>query len=127
MERERTVSVLRIYGEELRRLVRLEIETAAPRSEELLSEAPGDPRFEAFLLACARAGEDPEELARAIREDRSLLELEMEVTKEALTTAPDPGPYDAISREASSGTPENRHVGAIGTREVGRRWRDSFW
>ncbi len=49
------------------------------------------------------------------------------MTLEALVTPPDPGPYDVISREASSGTPENKHIGAIGTLEVGLPWEDRWW
>ena len=112
------VTVIRIYGEELQRLAR-------ERYDAVISEER--PTVLALVRACELRGVVTDEVVRAIEADRSLWELTDAVTREALVTSPDPGPYDAISRESSSGTTENTHVGAIGTEEVGLPWVDRWW
>ena len=118
MTRTSVITVIRLYGEELRRLAR-----------ESYDAVVGDPRptVLALVRASERGGVPAEEVINAIEADRSLWELTDAVTREALVTSPDPGPYDVISREASSGTPENKHVGEIGTVEVGLPWVDRWW
>lgn len=111
-------TVIRIYGEELRELARARSDAAIEDDR---------PTVIALVRACERSGVSPEEIVAAITADRSMWELTDAVTREALVSPPDPGPYDVISRESSSGTPENRHTGAIGTQEVGLPWRDSWW
>jgi hypothetical protein len=110
--------VIQIYGEELRSLARARPGAALETS---------GPTVLALVRACARSGIRAEEVVTAIEVDRTLWELADAVTREALVSTPDPGPYDVISREASSGTPENKHVGAIGTLEVGLPWEDRWW
>ncbi len=114
----RFISVIRLYGEELR----------------TLAAASYDPAIEgdrvtvrALVRACERSGVAAADVVAAVEADRTLWELTDAVTREALVTPPDPGPYDAISRESSSGTSENKHTGAMGTQEVGLPWRDSWW
>jgi hypothetical protein len=111
-------TVIRLYGEELRALARARY-AAAVESDR--------PTVVALVRACERGGLAPADVVAAIQADRSLWELTDAVTREALVSPPDPGPYDVISRESSSGTPENKHIGAIGTQEVGLPWRDSWW
>ena len=118
MKRESLITVIRVYGEELRTL-------SGARYEAALED--GRPTVVALLRACERGGVAAEDVICAIEADRTLWELTDAVTKEALVATPDPGPYDVISRESSSGTPENKHVGAIGTLEVGRPWVDHWW
>lgn len=118
MTRASVLMVIRIYGEELRQLAIAGYDTVIERR---------DPVILALVRACERSGVPPEEVVAAILADRSIAELADAVTWEALVTTPDPGPYDVISREASSGTPENKHVGAIGTLEVGLPWVDRWW
>lgn len=118
MTRTSVITVIRIYGEELRELARTRYDAAiASRRTTVL----------ALVRACERTGVSAEEVISGIEADRTLWELTDAVTLEALVTTPDPGPYDVISREASSGTPENKHVGAIGTLEVGLPWEDRWW
>lgn len=118
MTRASVITVIRAYGEELRRLARESYTTALDHAR---------PTVVALARACERHGAEAEEVILAIEADRSLWELTDAVTREALVTSPDPGPYDVISREASSGTPENKHVGAMGTLEVGLPWEDRWW
>jgi hypothetical protein len=59
----------------------------------------------ALREACAHQGISVEEYAAALREDGSLAELERQATTMGVVEAPDPGPYDAISRESPSGQP----------------------
>jgi hypothetical protein len=118
MTRTSVIAVIRMYGEELQRLARESYDTALSHSR---------PTVVALVRACERGGVPVEEVVNAIEADRSLWELTDAVTREALVTSPDPGPYDVISRESSSGTPENKHVGEIGTVEVGLPWVDRWW
>ncbi len=118
MTRASVIAVIRIYGEELRRLARESYGAALDHAR---------PTALALGCACELRGVALEEVILAIESDRSLWELTEAVTCEALVTQPDPGPYDVISREASSGTPENKHIGAIGTLEVGLPWEDRWW
>ncbi len=110
--------VIQVYGEELRVLAHARPGAALESSR---------PTVQALVRACARTGAVAEDVVTAIEADRTLWELTDAVTREALVATPDPGPYDVISREASSGTPENKHIGAIGTLEVGLPWEDRWW
>jgi hypothetical protein len=110
--------VIQIYGEELRVLARARPGAALESSREAA---------QALARACAHSGVAAEDVVTAIEADRTLWELADAVTREALVATPDPGPYDVISRESSSGTPENKHIGAIGTLEVGLPWKDEWW
>lgn len=58
---------------------------------------------EALTQACARAGITPEDYAEAVRADSTLVDLETQSLNQATVGTTDPGPYDAISRESSSG------------------------
>jgi hypothetical protein len=118
MTRTIVITVIRIYGEELRCLARESYDAVIEQAR---------PTVLALVRACELRGVEAAEIITAIEADRSLWELTDAVTWEALVTSPDPGPYDVISREASSGTPENKHVGAIGTVEVGLPWVDRWW
>jgi hypothetical protein len=55
--------------------------------------------------AQARCGVDPSKYDLALAEDHDLVILEETALREAVSDAGDPGPYDCISREASSGKP----------------------
>jgi hypothetical protein len=55
--------------------------------------------------AQARCGVDPSNYERALAEDPDLVILEETALREAVSDASDPGPYDCISREASTGKP----------------------
>src|SRR5690348_15602661 len=118
MTRASVIEVIRLYGEELQILARKNYGATMSKAR---------PTVVALVRACERSGLPAEEVVGAIEADRSLWELADAVTREALVTSPDPGPYDVISREASSGTPENKHVGEIGTVEVGLPWVDRWW
>ena len=103
-ERERAVAAIMAFGEELRRTMR-EPGPATNHAEPELDVLAG-----AFLRGCERAGVSAEEVRAAIEHDRSLLELEESVTKDASSPNPDPGPYDTISRESPSGNEDNEHL-----------------
>jgi hypothetical protein len=118
MTRASLIIVIRIYGEELRDLARACYDAVIESRRATVL---------ALVRACERSGVPAEDVIAGIEADRTLWELTDAVTREALVTTPDPGPYDEISREASSGTPENKHVGAIGTLEVGLPWEDRWW
>jgi hypothetical protein len=84
-------------------------------SDELGRQYAGEPPIEhmddqgmrraALLLACEVSRISVEDYEAALRADPSLAELERESTTYAVVDAPDPGPYDAISRESPSGQP----------------------
>jgi hypothetical protein len=118
MTRESLGAVIKTYGEELQRLARERYDAAIKGSR---------PTVQALLRACEKNNVAAADVVAAIEADRSLWELTDSVTREALVTPADTGPYDVISREASSGTPENKHVGAMGTEEVGLPWVDHWW
>lgn len=118
MTRETVGAVLKTYGEELKRLARERYDAAIKQAR---------PTVQAMLRACEQNSVAAADVVAAIEADPTLHELADAVTREALASPADPGPYDVISREASSGTPENKHVGAIGKEEVGMAWVERWW
>lgn len=60
---------------------------------------------EALAEACRRNGISVEQHAAALRATPALAALEDEALTDAVVESPDPGPYDAISRESPSGQP----------------------
>lgn len=121
LEREQVVSTIRVYGEELSRRLRAEGSAEGQGSERGSEGAERSVFVEAFAAACQQNGVNEEEVREAILADPSLSELEDAVIQEALVGAPDPGPYDAISRESPSGSSENQHLGAYGAAAVGAK------
>lgn len=103
VERERAVAAIRAFGEELRSAVR-DSKQATQHAEPGLDVLAG-----AFRRGCEKIGVTAEDVREAIERDSTLLDLEDSVTKEAIATTPDPGPYDEISRESPSGTEANAH------------------
>lgn len=57
--------------------------------------------------ACRENGLSVDDYAAALRADPALAELEKESLVMGIAEPPDPGPYDAISRESPSGQPGN--------------------
>jgi len=103
LDRERAVLTIRAFGEELERGRREGPASGTrPRVDEYVREA--------FARACAHNDVSVEEMQEALAHDPSLRELEDAVEREVLLGSVDPGPYDVISRESSSGSEDNNHL-----------------
>lgn len=71
------------------------------------SSRRADPRVdEAVRRACARHGVPVESWQAALDADPELARLVEQTLEEIIVDSPDPGPYDAISRESPRGGPE---------------------
>jgi len=74
------------------------------RVDEFLRDEPEATR-EALVEACQKNGISVEIYVNALVAAPALAELEKQSLLTAVADAPDPGPYDAISRESPSGQP----------------------
>jgi len=111
LDRTRAVVVVRVFGDELRSLL---LPEQRPGAETGALAA-------AFTAACRRNGVSEGEVWEAIEADRTLADLMEATLREVVLDPPDPGPYDVISRESPSGTPENLHFSAYGAEAVGAK------
>jgi hypothetical protein len=71
-----------------------------------LADAGGAPQGGGALgRALEKNGVSLDAYKAALKEDPGLADLENNALKQAVAEAPDPGPYDTISRESPSGQP----------------------
>lgn len=113
LEWAQAVVTIRVFGEELHLAL-------LPERAGEIDTGDRSVLADTFARACAITGVDQDEMWVAIETDTSLAELTAAMLLEVLSGSPDPGPYDVISRESPSGTPENRHIGAYGAAAVGQ-------
>src|SRR5262249_55031443 len=110
LDRTRAVAVVRMFRDELRWTLlpehRMEPETGGG-----LAGAPAE--------ACHINGVSGVGLWGAGEAGNALARLMEAALREVVLGTPDPGPYDVISRESPSGSPENLHFGAYGAAAVG--------
>lgn len=99
MERAAITRVIRDYAKALQ----------TSRKPEAPVEAARDPvtLHAALEEACRDHGVTLDEYDTALQEDPSLSDLARQATTASVVETPDPGPYDAISRESPSGQPGN--------------------
>ena len=107
----RAVVTIRVFREELR-------ESLLPERRAELEASGHGAYADAFARACHINGVSTDEAVEAIEADIVLFQLAEATLLEVIVGTPDPGPYDIISRESPSGTPENLHFGAFGAAAV---------
>ena len=112
LDRTRAVAVVRMFRDELRGML-------LPEHREEMEPRGG--LAGAFADACQLNGVSEVELWEAIEADRALGDLMEATLREVVLGTPDPGPYDVLSRESPSGTPDNLHFGAYGAEAVGAK------
>lgn len=97
MDRASVVKVIRDFTDELARPV-----SARPP----VVRADDPPTVLAALeAACKEHGISVQDYRAALHADPSLADLERQALSSTPVESPDPGPYDAISRESPSGQP----------------------
>lgn len=103
--RTKVILALRRAGDVLRDVRPHGCAGHARRDEHRDPPARLDALPDAIASGCTAVGISPQDYSSAVEADPELEELQRRTFDEALTEAPDPGPYAAISRESMSGKP----------------------